>query len=250
MSIEPWMIVAGGVIGMLISLVLMVIFFIRSQLKAGFIFLFIFFLSLIFLGAGIYYSVKKTFNNLIELGENMGQGLDSLNIQNGAFFRPEKLDSLHVTKQAWQIITCNRDTSVQYREHFDNFGSMIHRRLPLPYPFALIQHEGEQTAELVKEKYHNENDNIEEENLVLGVKKLNCDCKFLMISTTNRINDVQDSEKNEEIKYILFTFDTGKQLFFSNEQELWKKAVALGYEGEKKFLILDEYNALFYASEQ
>jgi hypothetical protein len=148
------------------------------------------------------------------------------------------------------MLACHDDSAGIIQKHYIHFGSMVHSRLPLPYPYALIIHENYQSAEVVKETGSESGIAESEEKLFLGVNYVAFDCRFLIICTSNQINEVLRNEKSEEIKYIIYTFGTGKSYTFADEKRMWEKARQINFSGEKKLLNLDEYNALFYDTKQ
>lgn len=219
----------------------------KTMRNWGFI---VFGVGLIILLSSIVYSVRAAVHKVQEGVEQFKDMADSLNNYD--------YEDASITDDVRNYLlddTCTNETMVYIRRnsvfkshdiqdsYYTYFGSASFSRMPLIYPYALHCWDSKDYGTLVNEK------NVAdiqytpggEENIILNVKRVNFDQRFILMHTVLS----QDFNDPSSDKYVLFDMEKNLTKEFNSEKDLFKAAKKSGYEGSEELMTLWDYDKKF-----
>lgn len=131
--------------------------------------------------------------------------------------------------------------------YYTYFGFRDWWRFPLVYPYSIHTIDTVNYGRLYDESKLTNYDDINNQELtdmdIDDITHLALDRRYLLLRTETEIREVL------EVKYILFEFSTAEKTVFDSEAALFEAAKALDFEGDLQLVTLNDYNVLFWQTD-
>ncbi|MBN2002221.1 MAG: hypothetical protein JXA21_02590 [Anaerolineae bacterium] len=129
-------------------------------------------------------------------------------------------------------------------KYYTYFGFRDWWRFPLVYPYSIHSIDVVDYGRLYDESKVIDYSDINHQELtavgVNDITHLALDRRYLLVRTETEVQETLD------VKYVLFEFSTAQKTVFDSEEALFEAARALNFEGELKLITLNDYNVLFW----
>ncbi|MES2763829.1 MAG: hypothetical protein V4677_16560 [Bacteroidota bacterium] len=231
-------------IGLLISLIFGILAFANNK-PNKFVWLTVFFCTLIGLAICIVLFVRKAVNAVQNFTENTISQIDSFSdsLKNNSIDRYEINNSSAQVKLLKSYLPADMVNN-EPEEFYSYVGFKDYYRYPLRYPYSIHCMYTKDNGELYNESNvirFDENDNGEIYAGLSNINRIAFDKNYLLVEQT-----VTSTRTDKIINhYILYSFETEKKEEASTLSKLLQLAKEKGYTGSDTLLTMERYHSLF-----